>query len=71
MDFIKWKLDNIHNNQSAKSFVQSVRNELHGGQQKHNTSQTWTLDIILYILFFIILIAFVYIVMTFARDFKS
>lgn len=70
MNALQWKLDQINAKSTPKVFLQ----HLSGGQIISNkTNKTWSpwiFDIILYIIFLAIVIAFVYIVMSFAKDFK-
>ena len=64
---LNWKLNNIYT--SPKSFISSIK----GGntETKKIKSSPWTLDIILYVLLFAVLIAFVYFVISFANDFNQ
>lgn len=67
MRALRWKLDQVHTKSTPKQFVQSIQS-IKGGETKN---YSWTKDIILYILFFATLIAFVSIVMKFAKDFSA
>lgn len=66
MKALKWKIDQLHTKTTPKTFLNSLK----GGQVETKPPFPWTGDIILYILFFGTLIAFVYIIMKFAKDFK-
>jgi predicted methyltransferase MtxX (methanogen marker protein 4) len=66
MKALRWKIDQVHTKAPSKTFLQSLSK----GEVEQNTKGAWTSDIILYVLFLGTVVAFVYIVMTFAKDFK-
>ena len=65
MKALRWKIDQVHTKVPPKTFLSSLK----GGEVA--TTSTWTSDIILYILFLGTVVAFVCIIMKFAKDFKE
>ena len=71
IDALHWKLAQTHMKPTPKNFLKAV-NHIEGGKKTPpSRASPWTLDIVLYVFLFMVVITFVYIVMSFARDFKA
>ena len=70
MKALQWKIDQVHAKSSPKLFLQHIRGGNTSTAKNNKTSFLYICDIILYVIFLAIVIAFVYIVMSFAKDFK-
>lgn len=67
---LRWQLDQVYNKATPKAFMKSMsKPSLKGGERRRSMSP-WVLDIILYVILVSIVVAFVYIVSSFAKDFK-
>lgn len=64
MRALRWKLDQAHIKATPKTFLRSLK----GGEF---VQESWAGDVVLYFLFMVVVIAFVWIVVKFAKDFKS
>ncbi len=64
MNALRWKIDQVHTKVTPKTFLKSLR----GGEVVKR--ETWTSDILLYILLIGTVVAFVWIVVKFAKDYK-
>ena len=70
---LRWQLDQVYNKATPKAFMRSVSNVQHPslkGGDKRRPMSPWVLDILLYVILVSVVVAFVYIVSSFAKDFK-
>jgi hypothetical protein len=71
IDALNWKLAQTHMKPTPKNFMKAL-NHIEGGKKMPpSRTSPWTLDIMLYVFLFMVVITFVYIVMSFARDFRA
>lgn len=67
---LRWQLDQVYNKATPKAFMKSIfKPSLQGGDKRRPMSP-WVLDILLYVILVSVVVAFVYIVSSFAKDFK-
>ena len=65
MKALRWKIDQVYSKSTPKTFIHSLK----GGEVA--PTHPWTGDILLYILFLGTVIVCVYILIQYAKDFKS
>lgn len=72
IETLQWKLNQVYRKATPKFFMKAVSNKmsLEGGETPRTISP-WTLDVVLYVLLMLVVVAFVYIVMSYANDIKS
>ena len=71
IDALNWKLAQTHMKPTPKTFLKAL-NHMEGGKKPPpSRSSPWALDITLYVFLFMVVITFVYIVMSFASDIKA
>jgi flagellar biogenesis protein FliO len=70
MKALRWKLDQAHTKTTPKTFLKSLRGGEVVAKESSHPAHPWTADIMLYILFMAVVIAFVWLVMKFANDYK-
>lgn len=71
---LRWKLNQVYGKTTPKVFMKAVSNNkasLQGGEETSRIVSPWALDIVLYVLLLLTVIAFVYIAMSYANDIKS
>ena len=73
MNILRWKLEQVYGKSTPKQFMKSIsnKNTLLKAGEKTSSISPWALDIVLYVLLLAIVVAFVYIIMSFANDFKG
>lgn len=77
MRALQWKLNQVHTKASPKTFLHHLNNNNNTNTSspsilsKHPSKGVWTQDIVLYTLFLVVVVVFVYIVMSYAKEFGT